>query len=68
MDEIVQMEKGDGVKLVTPVIIVIVLYFFFPNIGNAMYNIYNDAVIWFFVLLFIGGFISLIVGMINKIF
>lgn len=61
-------KKGDGVKLATPVIIVIVLYFFFPNIGNAMYNIYNDAVIWFFVLLFIGVFISLIVGMINKIF
>ena len=60
-------KKGDGIKMAIPVIIVIVLFFFFPSIGNAMYDMYNDAIIWFFVLLFIGGVISLIGGIFSKL-
>ena len=53
-------KKGDGIKMALPVIIV--LYLFFPNVGDAIYNAYNDAVVYFFVFLFICGLISLIAG------
>lgn len=55
-------KKGDGIKMAIPVVVVIVLYLFFPNVGDAIYNAYNDAVVYFFVFLFICGLISLIAG------
>ena len=55
-------KKGDGIKMAIPVTIVIVLYLFFPNVGDAIYNAYNDSIVYFFVFLFICGLISLIAG------